>query len=64
MSDGSNVRTYNKRLFFCSLCDKRCRGYGHNSEPLKKGECCRDCKPKVEAYRLKHHQTKLAEFGK
>lgn len=27
----------------CNLCGEKIKGYGNNSEPLKKGKCCDKC---------------------
>ena len=38
----------------CVLCGKDFEGFGNNSEPLKKGNCCDDCNiMKVVPERLK-----------
>ena len=33
----------NKKIKVCSICFKDLNGYGNNSEPINKGECCDDC---------------------
>lgn len=32
-----------ERTFYCNLCDKDFTGYGNNSQPIIKGECCNEC---------------------
>mgnify|MGYP001232794598 FL=1 len=36
----------------CCICKKRFVGYGHNAEPIKKGQCCNACNVKVIEKRI------------
>lgn len=37
----------------CCICGKKFKGYGHNSDPLKKeGRCCDECNKEVIEARM------------
>ena len=52
-----------KTSWTCSICGKRCTGYGNNPYPVTKGEedrCCDECNSKYvipkRIYRLMHKE--------